>query len=83
MVKMTVKLRNVGNSKTLTVPKSIKTVSNEYEVKNVGRTIVFTPVEKHVNIFSTPEWANYDYQRDIENDSELQEVRPIGKEIID
>lgn len=80
---MTVKLRNVGNSKTLTVPKYIKTVGKEYEVKNVGQTIVFTPVKKHVNIFSTPGWKNYDYQRDMENDPELQEVKPIGKEIID
>lgn len=80
---MTVKLRNVGNSKTLTVPKNIKTTGNEYEVKNVGQTIVFTPVKKHVNIFSTPEWKKYDYQSDIKNNPELQEVKPVGKEIID
>ncbi|QNQ82937.1 hypothetical protein FP435_00085 (plasmid) [Lactobacillus sp. PV037] len=80
---MTVKLRNVGNSKTLTVPKNIRTTSNEYEVENVGQTIVFTPVKKQVNIFSTPEWKNYDYQSDIKNDPALQEVKPVGKEIIE
>ncbi|MBP2057428.1 virulence-associated protein VagC [Lactobacillus colini] len=77
---MIVKLRNVGNSKILTVPKNIKVSSNEYEVKNVGQKIVFTPVKKHVNVFGTSEWKNYDYQRDIKNDLELQEVKPIGKE---
>lgn len=80
---MVVKLRNVGNSKTLTVPKNIRTTSDEYEVKNIGQTIVFTPVKKHINIFSTPEWQNYDYQKDIENDTALQEVKAVGKEIID
>lgn len=80
---MIVKLRHVGNSKTLTVPKGIKTMSDEYNVKNVGETIVFTPVKKHVNIFSTPEWKNYDYQKDIREDPELQEVKPVGREIID
>lgn len=80
---MTVKLRNVGNSKTLTVPKNIRTTSDEYEVKNIGQTIVFTPVQKHVNIFSTSEWQNYDYQNDIKKDMALQDVKSVGKEIID
>lgn len=79
---MTVKLRNVGNSKTLTVPKRIKTTSDEYEVKNVGATIVFTPVKKHHNIFSTKEWKDYNYQKDIENDDALQPVKPKGQEVI-
>lgn len=80
---MTVKLRNVGNSKALTVPKNIRTTSDEYEVKNMGQKILFTPVTRHVNVFSTPEWKNYDYQKDIEEDIALQEVKPVGKEIID
>lgn len=79
---MTVKLRKVGNSKTLTVPTDIKTISNEYEVKNVGTTIVFTPVKKHRNIFATPDWQNYDYQADIKKDPVLQPVKPVGKEVI-
>ncbi len=43
---MTVKLRKVGNSKTLTVPKDIIITSKEYTVKNEGMNIVFTPVVK-------------------------------------
>lgn len=78
---MTVKLRKVGNSKTLTVPKEIKTVSNEYEVKNNGNTIVFTPIKKKRNIFADPDWKNYDYQKDISQDKELQSVKPVGREV--
>lgn len=78
---MVVKLRQVGNSKTLTVPKNIKTTSSEYEVKNVNDTIVFYPVKKHRNIFSTSDWQNYDYQNDIKNDPTLQTVKPVGREV--
>lgn len=78
---MTVKLRQVGNSKTLTVPKNIKTISNEYNVKNVNDDIVFYPVKKHHNIFSTSDWKNYDYQKDIKNDPALQSVKPVGREV--
>lgn len=79
---MTVKLRKVGNSKTLTVPKDIIITSKEYTVKNEGMNIVFTPVVKK-NIFATKEWQNYDYQKDIENDVELQSVKPVGREVVD
>lgn len=79
---MTVKLRQVGNSKTLTVPKDIKTTSDEYNVKNVGNTIVFTPVTKHKNVFATADWQNYDYQADVTKDPALQSVKPVGKEVI-
>ena len=47
---MTVKLRQVGNSRTLTVPSGIKVTGKEYTVKNVGKTIVFTPVGKNTII---------------------------------
>lgn len=81
---MTVKLRKVGNSKTLTVPKDIIITSKEYTVKNEGMNIVFTPVvKKKKNIFATQEWQNYDYQKDIENDVELQSVKPVGREVVD
>ena len=53
---MTVKLRQVGNSRTLTVPSGIKVTGKEYTVKNVGKTIVFTPVAKRKNIFATKDW---------------------------
>lgn len=80
---MTVKLRKVGNSKTLTVPKDINTTSDEYTVKNDGVNIVFTPVTKRANIFATADWENYDYQKDIAEDPELQAVKPVGREVID
>lgn len=79
---MNVKLRKVGNSKTLTVPATIKTVSEEYTVKNVGKSILFVPIVKHKNIFGTTEWQNYDYQGDMKKDRELQEVKSVGREII-
>lgn len=79
---MTVKLRRVGNSKTLTVPKEIITSGSEYTVKNEGKAIVFTPVKKRKNIFATPEWKNYDYQQDIIKDQSLQAVKPVGREVI-
>ncbi|QNQ81109.1 hypothetical protein [Lactobacillus sp. PV034] len=80
---MTVKLRKVGNSKTLTVPKGINTISDEYMVKNDGADIVFMPITKRKNIFATTDWKNYDYQRDIANDPELQSVKSVGHEVID
>ena len=80
---MTVKLRRVGNSNTLTVPKDIKVLSNEYKVKNDGENIVFVPVIKKQNIFATDEWKNYDYQKDIREDPDLQAVKPVGNEVID
>ena len=69
---MIVKLRKIGNSKVLTVPEGIKVVSNEYTVKNDGDNIVFTPVIKKQNIFATDDWKNYDYQKDMHEDPELQ-----------
>ena len=80
---MTVKLRQTGNSRTLTVPSGIKVTGEEYIVKNVGKTIVFTPVAKRKNIFATKDWKEYDYQKDIENDPALQPVKQVGREVID
>lgn len=80
---MTVKLRQTGNSRTLTVPSRIKVTGEEYTVKNVGKTIVFTPVAKRKNIFATKDWKEYDYQKDIENDPALQPVKQVGREVID
>lgn len=50
---MTVKLRQVGNSRTLTVPSGIKVTGKEYTVKNASKTIIFTPIAKKKNIFTT------------------------------
>lgn len=80
---MTVKLRRVGNSNTLTVPRDIKILSKEYKVKNDGENIVFVPVIKRQNIFATDEWKNYDYQKDMHEDPELQSVKSVGREVID
>lgn len=80
---MKVKLRKVGNSNTLTVPSEIKVTGEEYNVKNIGATIVFSPIEKRKNIFSTHDWKEYDYQKDIEKDQALQSVEPVGREVID
>ena len=80
---MTVKLRQTGNSRTLTVPSRIKVTGEEYTLKNVGKTIVFTPVAKRKNIFATKDWKEYDYQKDIENDPALQPVKQVGREVID
>ena len=68
---MTVKLRQTGNSRTLTVPSGIKVTGEEYTVKNVGKTIVFTPVAKRKNIFATKDWKA------------LQPVKQVGREVID
>ncbi|MRG90046.1 hypothetical protein [Limosilactobacillus reuteri] len=80
---MTVKLRQTGNSRTLTVPSGIKVIGEEYTVKNVGKAIVFTPVAKRKNIFLTKDWKEYDYQKDIENNPALQPVKQVGREVID
>lgn len=81
-IKVIVKLRHVGNSKVLTVPRDIQAYGEEYEVRNDGTSIIFTPVNKHKNIFATKDWQEYDYQKDIVNDSALQDTEPVGREII-
>lgn len=43
----------------------------------------YTRREEKENIFATKEWQNYDYQKDIENDVELQSVKPVGREVVD
>ncbi|MCJ8180184.1 hypothetical protein [Lactiplantibacillus pentosus] len=32
------------------------------------------------NIFSDPDWQNYDYQHDMATDPELQPLSPVGRE---
>ena len=77
---MTVELRQVGNSRTLTVPSGIKVTGKEYTVKNASKTIIFTPIAKKKNIFTTKDW---NYQKDIENDPAFQLVKQVGREVID
>ena len=35
---------------------------------------------KPTNIFETKEWQEYDYYKDLVEDEELAEVKPVGKE---
>ena len=80
---MTVKLRKGDNSFTLAVPAGITTLRTKYDVKNANGNLVFIPAKHHKNIFATPAWTNYDYQAAIANDPALQEIQPVGHEILD
>lgn len=74
-------LRKSGNSLILTAPSNLnKSVGEKYIVtqKDDG-SIVYTPA-RHKNIFSSPDWKNYDYQKDLQNDPEVSESYPVGKE---
>lgn len=79
---MTIKLRKVGSSTVLTVPKGIKTVGVDYRVHNQGDRIVFEPVREHVNVYRTADWQKHDYRADVTADPALQPVKPIGKEVV-
>lgn len=76
-----VTLRKAGNSRVLTVPTDLDAnIGTKYEVQVLDNgNVVFTPVT-HKNIFDDPEWKNYDYQKDLEENSELQPLNPVGKE---
>lgn len=47
---MTVKIRKVGNSNTLTVPSDIKPIAKEFDVFQ-GRDGVIVYIPKHKNLF--------------------------------
>lgn len=76
-----VTLRKSGNSLILTVPADLKDkVGRRYTVnKRSDGSIIYKPVEKQ-NIFDNPDWLNYDYQKDLKEDPELQPLDPVGKE---
>ena len=38
------------------------------------------PPHKPTNIFATKEWQEYDYYKDLVEDEELAEVKPVGEE---
>lgn len=50
--------------------------SRDIEVVEIKET-----KQKHQNIFAKKTWQEYDFQKDIENDPSLQEVKPVGREI--
>jgi len=76
-----VTLRKSGNSLILTAPADLKdVVGHQYIVnKRSDGSIVYQPVGDR-NIFDNPDWMNYDYQRDLQADPELQLLDPVGKE---
>lgn len=79
----TVVMRKSGNSRILTVPQGvIGKVGEKFDVEFEDGNIIYKP-HKHVNIFATKEWQEYDYQKDLAEDTELSELKPVGKEVID
>ncbi|WP_317617082.1 hypothetical protein [Bombilactobacillus thymidiniphilus] len=74
-------LRKSGNSLVLTAPSTLKDkVGYKYEVENRSDgSIVYQPVKKQ-NIFDNLDWMQYDYQKDLLEDPELQQLNPVGKE---
>ncbi len=76
-----VTLRKAGNSRVLTVPSDLAAgVGTKYhaEVRADG-SIIFQPIG-HQNIFDDPDWQDYDYQKDLLDDPQLQSLNPVGKE---
>ena len=76
-----VTLRKSGNSLILTVPADLKDeIGRQYTVnQRSDGSIVYQPVNKP-NICDDADWMNYDYQRDLQEDPELQLLDPVGKE---
>ncbi|WHS05266.1 hypothetical protein O2U01_00185 (plasmid) [Ligilactobacillus salivarius] len=79
----TVVMRKSGNSRILTVPQGFEgSVGEKFDVEFKDGNIIYKP-HKHVNIFATKEWQEYDYQKDLIEDKELSELKPVGKEVLD
>ncbi|WP_407888722.1 type II toxin-antitoxin system PemI/MazE family antitoxin [Levilactobacillus sp. N40-8-2] len=80
----TVTLRKSGNSRVLTLPADFDVnIGTEFEVsKAEDGSVIYRPLE-HQNIFDSQEWQEYDYQSDLNNDPELSELNPVGKENIE
>ena len=79
-----VTLRKSGNSLIFTAPADLEDkLGTKYQViKGNNGVIIYEPIH-HKNIFSEPEWKNYDYQNDLENDPELNIPTTDGKENIE
>ncbi|MGN1272797.1 MAG: hypothetical protein ACI4T3_06680 [Lactobacillus sp.] len=50
------------------------------KLRNAGMEKVLISVK---NIFDAEDWKKYDYQKDIQEDPELQSVKPVGREVVD
>lgn len=82
MTENIVTLRKSGNSRVFTVPSNYEgELGSKYKVTIKNRSISYTPKD-HVNVFSTKEWREFDYQKVMEEDVELSDVKPVGKEIL-
>ncbi|MCH4009517.1 hypothetical protein [Companilactobacillus sp.] len=74
MVKI-VELRKLGNDLVLTAPSDMNDkVGEKYLVNtDVNGVITYEP-SHHKNIFSDPEWRDYDYQKAMREDPELRNL---------
>lgn len=79
-----VTLRKSGNSLIFTAPSDLQDeIGSKYQVKKGSNgTIIYEPI-KHKNVFSKEEWQNYDFQSDLNDDSNLKIEKPVGKEKLD
>ncbi|MFC6202945.1 hypothetical protein ACFP1L_13815 [Lactiplantibacillus nangangensis] len=76
-----VSLRKAGNSRVFTAPVDLAaSLGTKFEMELLADgSVIYRPVTRQ-NIFSTPEWQNYDFQKDLHEDSDLQPLQPVGKE---
>ena len=65
-------MTKISNSSSLTLPQD--------SVCEVGARKSNHQSHKPTNIFATKEWQEYDYYKDLVEDEELAEVKPVGKE---
>jgi hypothetical protein len=81
-----VELLESGNNLIFDVPEELRhEIGSQYtvSVRDDG-SVLYTPVNvKHENIFNTAAFKGRDFRAIRENDPELCEVKPVGKEIID
>ncbi|MFC6295864.1 hypothetical protein ACFQH1_11690 [Lactiplantibacillus daoliensis] len=79
-----VSLRKAGNSRVFTAPVDLEAaLGTKFEMAVLADgAVIYRPVT-HQNLFSTPEWQNYDFQKDMRENDELQPLKPVGKEWLD
>lgn len=65
-------MTKISNSSLLTLPQD--------SACEVGARKSNHQSHKPTNIFATKEWQEYDYYKDLVEDEELAEVKPVGKE---
>ena len=65
-------MAKVSNSSSLTLPQDS---TCEFVAEKIGHR-----PHKPTNIFATKEWQEYDYYKDLVEDEEVAEVKPVGKE---